>query len=218
MLKSSFKGRIYFFVCNNLWDVLSLFHYLNEEVATESLGSFYLEKWGAPYEDLAHWALEERWFPIDREKVPREEKDLLLSTADQLGDLLASHWSDKLKIAALEARKRYPSVSESMWLYYLYCGFLRQVLREFDRVLREQGSSTAYCERYQEHIGLFDDLVAALEQERPFLDTQTDVSNSFKESAWGDLDAHASNLGAEWRQAVHSVARDLELPTFSGNS
>jgi hypothetical protein len=214
MPESSSEARIYFFACNILWDVLSLFHYLDEEVATENIGALYLEKWSAPFAKLTNWALEERWFPIDKERIPRAEKDLLLSTADDLGDLLALHWSNELNTAAIAAHERRPGASESMWLYYYYCGFLRQVLTEFDRVLQERCSSTAYYEHYREHVGLFGDMAAALEPERPFLGATADVSEATLKTVWGEIDASASELGAGWRQAVYSAAHDLKLPDF----
>jgi hypothetical protein len=214
MFTSSLEARTYFFACNFLWDVLSLFHYLNEDIAKERIDSPYLFKWGKPFENLAHWALEERWFPINSDKLAKSEEDMLLSAADTLGDLVTFRWGSELNVIAEGTHKRYPSMSESMWLYYYYCGFLRQTMVDFERVLQEPGSSMMYYEHYQKHIGLFRDMAAALEREHPFLDTQTDISADIVEAVLGDIDAQAQKLGAEWRQAVHSAAHDLKLPDF----
>jgi hypothetical protein len=213
MSDSSLAGRIYFFACDFLWDVLSMFHYLDEEVSTEDIGPLDL-KWRTPFANLANWALEERWFPINNEELARSEKDLLLSAADTLGDLATFRWGSELNVIAKETHKKYPSMSESMWLYYYYCGFLRQTMVDFDRVLQELDSSTTYYAHYQEHIGLFSDMAAALERERPFLDKQTDMSKEIVEAVGGDIDAWASRLGTEWRQAVHSAAQYRKLPDF----
>jgi len=62
MLKSTLEGRIYFFACNMLWDVLSLFHYLDEDVAKQRIGPLHLT-WSTQFADLANWALEERYLP-----------------------------------------------------------------------------------------------------------------------------------------------------------
>jgi hypothetical protein len=147
--------------------------------------------------------------------MAKDEKDLLLSTADNVGDLLSLRWENALNAVAIEMHGKYPDVSESMWLYYYYCGFLRQTLTEFDRVLQESDSLRTYYEHYRERIGLFNEMATALERERPFLDAQADVTEAVIKAVGAEIDIHSSRLGAEWRQAVQSAARDLRLTNFS---
>lgn len=216
MLRMSLEARIYFFACSFLWDLLSFFHYLDEEIAEGQIRELYL-KWSGPFEDLAHWALEEKFFPIEEGKITRNEEDLLLSTAETFLDTPIVLWSNGLNTEAVEMHKKYTNVSKPLWIYYYYCRFLKQVLSEFDGVLQELGNSSIYYGHYQQDISLFTDMAKALEKERPFLNT-ADVSEATRRAIWGEIDAYAAKLGAEWRQLVLSAARDLKLPDFNENA
>lgn len=208
--------RIFFFACDFLWCVLSLYHYLDEEIATEDIGSLYL-KWAAPHSDLAEWAGEERIFSIHSEQITKNEKDKLSSLSDTFGDSLIIYWGNAIKNVAIDMNQKYPEINESLWLYYHYCSFLHQVLTEFDEVLQNLASSPIYYEHYRQDISLFNDMAKALENERPFLDS-TNVSEATVQVIWDEIDAYVVKLGAEWRQAVHSAARDLKLPDHFENA
>lgn len=211
MLVSTLAARLYYFACIFLYDVLVLANYLDEEVAKESI-SHSTTKWRGPFDNLIDWALEERFFPMYHEKLASSEEDVLFSKEEALGDLLTFYFAKELNDIAIQTHQKYPSVSESIWLYYYYCGFLRQALTEFEQALQEPGSAPIYYERYRQGLSLFNEMAKALESERPFLDTKTDASKAIVQAVWSDIDNFVAKLGAEWRQAVHAAARDLELP------
>lgn len=211
------EARIFFFACDFLWCAVSLYHYLDEEIATEDIGSLYL-KWATPHSNIADWSGEKRLLPLPTEQTLKDEKDELFSLADTLGDLLIIHWGNAIKNAAINMNQKFSEISESIWLYYYYCSFMRQILSEFERVLQEPNSSSMYYEVYQQDISLFNDMAKALENERPFLDKRTSVSDATVQTIWDDIDNHVAKLGEEWRQAVHSAARDLELPDSFKNA
>jgi hypothetical protein len=210
------KARVYFFACSLLWDVLSLFHYLDEKVASQGTSLRRSVKWTKPFADLANWALEELWLPVDRENVPASERDLLFSTADAVGDLLISRWGDELGACASKAHEEHPDVSQSRWLSYYYRRFLWRVLAVLDRVLQEPDVPIEYYQHYRESAELFENLALALENEWLCSDTEANVSPASAETVREKLDACALRLSAEWRQAVCSAARELKLPDFGG--
>ncbi len=209
-------AQLYYIACEFLWSSITLFHYLSEEVATENIGKLQL-KWSGAHEDLASWALEERFFAIESEVITKNEQEKLLSTTETLGDTLVFRWGDALNTFAGSMLQKSSYTSKSKWLYFSYCRFLKQVLVEFNRVIQEMeemGGSPAYYEHYQESIELFNDMAAAMERERPFLDNQNGVDEDTKQAVWAEMDAFAAKLGTEWRQAVLSAARNLKLPDF----
>ncbi len=105
-------------------------------------------------------------------------------------------------------------LSEPVWVYYCYCRFLWQVLQKFDRIMQDLGSSSVYYQRYQESIGLFQDMAAAMEQERPNSNDTGDIDEGTVQIIWAEIDAFAARLGAEWHQAVLEAARHQQLPGF----
>lgn len=213
MYKSEIEARICFFACNFLWDALSLFHVVNEEIAKDRIDEPYLNKWGKSFENLAHWSLEERWIPVAQGEIAYSEKDLLAET-DKFGEFLMFWWDNALNNVAIEMYRKCTSLNESMWLYHYYCRFLQQVLVEFDQVLKELGFSSVYYQRYQNSISLFQDMAAAMELERPFLNNPGGIDKTVIQEIWAEMDAFAAKLGAEWRQAVLEAARHLRLPEF----
>jgi hypothetical protein len=211
MYTSSLEARVYFFACNFLWDALSLFHYLDEEIAEENIGLLYLEKWSEPFADLINWALEGRFYPFEQEQLSRGEKDLWLAEADTFGESLAIHFGNALSKAATDGSRKHTILSESMWLYHCYCKFIQQVLTEFGQILQQYSSSSRYYEYYNEHTTLFQEMAAAMERERPFLDN---VDEATIQAVWEEIETTAARLGTEWRQAVLEAARHQRLPDF----
>jgi len=209
----SITARIYYFACYFLWDALSMFYYLDEDIAKDRIGQFYW-RWSDPFEKLTNWALEERYYPEERENIVINQGDIPFTEGDKLSDSLTLYFGDVLSFVATDAHQKHSTISESLWLYYYYCGFLRQVLTEFDRVLQEQDNSAAYYEHYQEHIRLFNDMAIAMEHELFLLDSLKDDSAVVPKAVRDEVNAYAGKMGAEWRQAVLSAARHLELPDF----
>ena len=209
-----FEVRLYYFACNFLWCLLSLDHYFREEIITEADAyRFYLERselWDEQYNKLADWTLTELSFLVENKQIRGDEKEMLDSTAAELGDSLIFHWSSFLQMATSNMQKNYPSVDKPTWLYYCYCAFLRQVLTEFDRVLVEH--SATYYRRYREYRDLFKEMETILDNERPFTGMALSVNGGMMETLRKGVDTYATRLGKEWRQAVESAARNLKLP------
>lgn len=214
MYTPSLEARVYFFACNFLWDALSLFHYLDEEVAKENIGLLYLEKWSAPFANLINWALEGRFYPFEQEQLSRDEKDLLLAQADTFGESLAIHFGNTLSKATMEGYRQHGTLSESMWLYHCYCQFIQQILTEFEDILRQYSSSSRYYEYYNEHMTLFQEMATAMERERPFLDKPGNVDEATIQAVREEIEAIAARLSTEWRQAVLEAAHHQRLPDF----
>ncbi len=204
----------YSFSCDFLWFILSLFLYLDEEIAKEDdIGRLGL-KWNKLSEDLAQWAIEEGYFPLKNDSITEEDKKTLSLIGGELGNSLMFHFADTLHSIAIDSYVKNPLFGESIWLYYYYCRFLWQVLREFDQIMQESGHSSVYYKRYQESTGLFQDMAAAMEHERPFLDNQEGIDEDTVHSIWAEIDNFAIKLGNEWRQTVLEAAHNQKLPDF----
>lgn len=80
--------------------------------------------------------------------------------------------------------------------------------------MQDLGSSSVYYQRYQESIGLFQDMTAAMEQGRPNLNDTGDIDEGTVQVIWTDIDVSAARLGAVWHQAVLEAARNQQLPGF----
>ena len=98
-----------------------------------------------------------------------------------------------------------------MWLYYYYCRFLLQTLKEFEQLVQGLDDSNEYNRRYQGNIALFDNVRNAFQNERPFLDMHGVISQTAVDELLADMYSVAVRLGAEWQQAVYSAAQDLKL-------
>jgi hypothetical protein len=199
-----------------LWCVLSLFHYLDEDVAKENLGRSHL-KWSRPFNDLAGWATDEWYYLLDSRGIDHDSINRFDLVGGKLGDSLTYHFAGALTAVAADTHAETPALSDSMWLYYFYCRFIWRVLKEFDRVLQELGDSSAHYGRYQDSIGLFQNMHKAMELERPFLDS-CEVSDATKNAVWDKIDAHAEKLGLEWREAVRHAACYFEIPDFDADA
>jgi len=204
---------IYYFSCRFLWVTLSLFLYLDEEVAQGTISILGLQ-WSKFSEDLAHWVTTEWHYVMSSAEISQEEKDSMSLIAGKLGDLLLFHFADVLGEIAADSHARKPILSEAEWLYYYYCSFLSQVLDAFDLLIRELNDS--YYRRYQESITLFQDM-AVIKKERPSLQQLSEVNVAIVKSVWVEIDAVALELATKWHQAVLEVARNQKLPNFVEN-
>ena len=217
MDKLSSAALEFCFSCNFLWSGLSLFHYLDERVATESINALQL-KWNDLAEELAEWLVEEWYYPLDNEKIDQEHRHELFETTQELADAIIVYFATALGRLAAKKCQENPNLSKSEWLYYCYCLFLQHILSEFNRILQAQDDLSDYYQHYRKSVKLFDDLVIVLEQERPFGDRDTNINSINRQSLWAELDELTSKLGAQWRQAVLYASRNKILPDFIDNS
>jgi hypothetical protein len=141
-----------------LWVSLSLSLYLNEKDVKGNIGLLSI-KWSKQSDLLAHWTIKEWYFVLDRAQISQVDRNVTISVAGELGDLLMLHLADALSKSASSLYATKMILDESVWLYYYYCQFLWQVLQEFNRIMQELGTSSIYCQRYQESIDLFHEMV-----------------------------------------------------------
>jgi hypothetical protein len=217
MIKTTLSTLKYSFSYHFVWFVLSFYHYLVEKISEEDIGKYYL-KWSTPFENLANWAMDEWRFVLESNKVSQEDILSLSSFSLGLDDSLAHYFEYLLKNQAAFLYTRNQVLSVPVWSYYHYCYFVKQVIKEFDQIMREMGTSSVYYQRYQESFKLFQDMGAAMEQERPFLDNPENVDENTMHSIWAEIDKFSVGLGGEWRKAVLEAAVNQRLPDFINDS
>ncbi len=190
---------------------MSLQEYLRQEQATynEQTSGLFLERWGESYASLGNWASEEFLIPFETEGISKVEKEKLISIAETSGDSWIIRWSEELSTAGKSAHATYSGISAPLWLYYHYCGFLYQVLREFGRVLLESNGSPVYYERYQRNSEAFGALSSALQRERPFLKPGAFTAVRDAKRLLDNLDSSSVRLGTEWHEAVLSALHSI---------
>ena len=177
--------RNYYLACISLWCFLAL---RTEEIGSRDSFPFY-RKWDDYYSKLTNWALQEHFYVED--KLLEAKNIDFPKVAEDLCDSLVVTALNSLREAANRAHKAYPAISEDLWLYYFYAQSLKEVLMEFEKLVKAEAKP--YDERYRDHQTLFNDLHKILEQEYPSLDV---------ESPLADLDSLAGQSGKEWREAV----------------
>src|SRR6266508_993533 len=161
-MSMSLEARLYYFACNLLWSTLSSIEYLMEQVnSTEARPQ--INKWYDIEEELADWSLKESIFAVNSEKLTKTNAEILHAAERNHSDPLFAKWINILISAANSAHAIYPTISETMWLYYYYCRWILYILSEFDRLLHDsEVATTEFHRRYQENIKLFDNLTDLL--------------------------------------------------------
>lgn len=194
--------RVYFFACDSLWCVLTL---LTEEIGTQASAPYDV-KWSDHYDNITNWAFQEKDFVEDR---LLEKKDIVfLDLTEVLGDSMLGKWYESIFEAANLAHRAYSLISKSLWLYYYYSQFLKEVLIEFEQVVQQYAKP--YNKRYEDNKTIFIELQKILENELPsFNNAKMFVDKTLSESLLGDLNSFARQLGMEWRVAVLSGVRDM---------
>jgi hypothetical protein len=189
MLKSE---RTYYLACISLWCFLTL--------RTEEIGSWeslpFYRKWDEHYSEITNWAFQEQDYV--RDKLLESEKIDFTHVAEELCNSLVVTSLNTLREAAKCAHKTYLKFSEDLWLYYYYAQSLKEVLTEFEKLIKAEAKP--YDERYEDNQGLFNDLHKILEQEYPSLDIESIVT---------DLDFFAFQLGKGWHEAVLATVQNI---------
>ena len=199
-LEMLINERIYFLTCKSFWCILTL---RTEEVSTWESVPFY-QKWNKHYSKITNWAFQEQDYV--RDKLLASNDLEFLNISEDLFDSILTKSLNSILEAANHAYKAYPVISEHLWLYYYYAQFLKEVLLEFEKIVKEDAKS--YYERYKDNRILFFDLRKILEHERPVLDSETSSDKFLVENVFSNLDTFAIQLGEEWRKALLSAVRN----------
>ena len=209
-MSMSLEARLYYFACNLLWSTLSSIEYLMEQVnSTEARPQ--INKWYDIEEELADWSLKESIFAVNSEKLTKTDAEILHAAERNHSDPLFTKWTKVLLSAASSAHAIYPTISDTMWLYYYYCRWISYVLSEFDRLLQESElTATKFHHRYQENIQLFKNLTDLLRFELSSIYAHRDANQAVIE-VLADLETNTMQLSVEWREAILEAATNFKL-------
>ncbi len=195
------SDNTYSVACNCLWNSLSLFHFIFDDLITPELYEASIA-WIHYLEAIANWAGDEAYFPSSK----TEASQVNLYMTDEYGDYLIKRWANSLNTIAHNAYITRPEIPQLTYLYSSYCLYLAALLTRFSDLIK-QHTSPKYQRRYDLVVHNFDELhklilnVSFLPQISQFSDALRKV-----------LEAETELIANEWKALVLSAAIN-GLPT-----
>lgn len=198
--------HLYLFANWFLWAVFPILMYLNEKGALE--GANPSMQWVDACEVLADWAANESAY-TKHTRATQEERNIIYPKGVELVGSLTERLGDELLRGSFTDYKQYPIINEAIWLHHHYCSFLLAVLKEYDQLIQGLGAQNELYQRYQENIGLFNNVINACQIERASLERPSNMNPETIDKLLADMDAFAARLGIEWREAVLYAVQNI---------
>jgi hypothetical protein len=196
----SLQGRIFYFACDYLWNAVSVFNYLMDDLHAPDIAKA-STKWADAHSRVGNWLSEEKFFSIDAENIPSTQADDIYRLSETSGDTLINEWANVLWSITRDCHEIDTSIEETMWLYYGYCKWLSKAIDEFSNILTNQDMhQTVFYQHYNENATIFQELAQLLSNEQ--------LPIALRSEAEAILETRVGQLAVSWREAVYAAANN----------
>jgi hypothetical protein len=209
----SLEIRYYYFACSFLRQIFVALDMMYESGSTDY--QIYQQRWDAEHDVLAGWLMSQAFAILDSIATSEGLSETLYDAGYHHVRPFLRRWSDTLLLQAHTFHVTYAPISESMWLYYQYCAWLRHTVNVFDQMMHAPvlHGTTAF-QRYQTQALHFIAFAQRLQQEQPTVSAVPWSKRTRVTTLLADLERQAVAFAEEWRIAVMEAAEQLDLDAF----
>ncbi|GIV98524.1 MAG: hypothetical protein KatS3mg057_3181 [Herpetosiphonaceae bacterium] len=193
--------NIYYFACDALWNVFSLFHYLN---FSPRIGETIAKTWPRQFEQVAQWLSEELVESGIILGITLQDSPEIYKKIEKMGDMLIIRLNNELIDISRTIDKENNTQEEDLILYLLYCAFLRYAIIEYiDLVdhIKQDLSESSYIS-YKTHYDVLEYIISFLNSEARSIEANFRISSLQIEYFMATIEKHAYILAKKWINTV----------------